>query len=542
ADQSAALTVGTPLALNLAKAGQNGRFTFSGTAGQLLGLQVANLATSIPGQMTYFRVRDPDGIDVPSGSVNLYASAQTSFTNLALPAKTGTYTLFVDPALGATAAATIKLVAPVTGTLNTATSTNVTIPNAGQSAYLTFNGNAGDRLGVGLTAIGATPSGYLSISVNKPDGSLLTSASCYTPNARCDVNLPQLAVGGTYTLVATPSQTMTASFVAHLSNDQAGTLATGSPFALNLSVPGQNGRLTFAGTAGQRVGLRFSGLTIAPAGQTTFVRIFDPDGSPFGAQSSVNVVAGDTFVNLTLPQKTGTYVMTIDPQLAGTVTASVTLFGAAQSSVAIGGSTTMSTGYGGQVAYVTFNGTAGQKLGIGLTNVSASSAGSLSVYVNKPDENYITTSSCYSPNQRCDTNVPALPATATYTVVVVPSATTTMSFTLTLAADQEGTLALGSPIAMNLAAPGQNGRFTFAGSASQQVTIGFAGLSTTPAGQSTFVRITTSSGSSFSGSSPNLANGTTAIPLTLPANDTYTIFVDPQAAATATATISLTSP
>jgi hypothetical protein len=97
--------------------------------------------------------------------------------------------------------------------------------------------------------------------------------------------------------------------------DDAATLAIrGSPANLLMSVPGQNGKATFTGAAGQHVTLRLTSVTIGTSGSSSAkVSVKNPSGTNLLAPTYFGT-SGKT-VALTLPTA-GTYTVVIDPQAA----------------------------------------------------------------------------------------------------------------------------------------------------------------------------------------------------------------------------------
>ena len=95
--------------------------------------------------------------------------------------------------------------------------------------------------------------------------------------------------------------------------DLTGSIAIGGPPAsLTLGpVPGQNATLSFNGTAGQRVSLRLSNVTIGNTSCGARISMLKPDGT-----NVVPPILVGTFgatINATLPV-TGTYSIVVDPQ------------------------------------------------------------------------------------------------------------------------------------------------------------------------------------------------------------------------------------
>jgi hypothetical protein len=87
-----------------------------------------------------------------------------------------------------------------------------------------------------------------------------------------------------------------------------------------MSRNGQNGRVTFSGTAGAAITLQITGISTVPSGQSVSLTVYKPDGS---TQTSGSASSSYTFSLTNLPS-TGTYVLFIDPQYGSTASAQVT--------------------------------------------------------------------------------------------------------------------------------------------------------------------------------------------------------------------------
>jgi hypothetical protein len=81
--------------------------------------------------------------------------------------------------------------------------------------------------------------------------------------------------------------------------------------ALTLNLPrrGQNGRLAFAGTAGQTLALQIAGQSTVPSSRTVYYTVYKPDGSML---NSFSATSSGTLNMPSLPN-TGTYVVFVDP-------------------------------------------------------------------------------------------------------------------------------------------------------------------------------------------------------------------------------------
>ncbi|AOS15220.1 beta strand repeat-containing protein [Xanthomonas oryzae] len=535
-DVTGTLQADTAQTLTLGRRGQNGRLSFAGTAGQTLAVQVAGQTTVPSGRTTYYTVYAPDGTALAS-------SGTTSATTLNLsnlPA-TGTYTVFVDPSNGETLSAQLTLATGTAGgqTINGASgSYATTVP--GQNVYLTFKAAAGQNLGLGLSDL-VTPNStnYVYLTVYKPDGSYAASQYCYASNNGCQTNLGN-TMAGTYSVVVNApydgDQTM--SFKATVSSDVTGTLQADTAQTLTLGRRGQNGRLSFAGTAGQTLAVQVAGQTTVPSGRTTYYTVYAPDGTALASSGTTSA----TTLNLSNLPATGTYTVFVDPSNGETLSAQLTLAtGTAGGQTTNGASGSYATTVPGQNVYLTFKAAAGQNLGLGLSDlVTPNSTNYVYLTVYKPDGSYAASQYCYASNNGCQTNLGNTMA-GTYSVVVnAPyDGDQTMSFKATVSSDVTGTLQADTAQTLTLGRRGQNGRLSFAGTAGQTLAVQVAGQTTVPSGRTTYYTVYAPDGSTLASTSATSA--TTLNLASLPTTGTYTMFVDPYYGETSSAQLTLAS-
>jgi hypothetical protein len=212
--------------------------------------------------------------------------------------------------------------------------------------------------------------------------------------------------------------------------DVTGTISPdGSPVTVTLVAPYQNGRLTFAGTAGQRVSLKMKFVTTSCC--TANVSILKPDGSLF--VSPIGVGATETFMDAKTLPVTGTYTIVVDPQGTATGTATLTLYaipGDVTGTITPGGPpVTVTTTAAGQNARLTFSGTAGD--GIVLAIGPTCCATSISIL--KPDGTTLV--SPKSLGTAGGKVYAILTVTGTYTIVVDYQGSALGSVTLQLSID-----------------------------------------------------------------------------------------------------------
>jgi YD repeat-containing protein len=303
---------GSGVELVLTKPGQNATLTFAGTVGQRISVAGATNTTII------LAVRKPDGTTLSSTSGNDVAFVDA----IALPVA-GTYSVLVDPMLAVTGTTTVTIYEVVDGT-GTVTmdgpAVPVTVTAPGQKIRLTFPGVAGQRITAWGTNNG-TSWLYVPLAVLKPDGTTLGSVN---GGVNAFLEPPVLPVSGTYTVLIDPYKHHTGSGAIRLYDvaDVTGAITINGPaVAVTTTKPGQKARLTFNGTAGQRinsVGTRVSstGWLFMP------FAILKPDGSTLG---SVSAGGGPASLGpLTLPTS-GPYTVLVDPYQTATGTASVTV-------------------------------------------------------------------------------------------------------------------------------------------------------------------------------------------------------------------------
>jgi hypothetical protein len=212
----------TTVAVVLTTPGQNGRFTFNGSPGQIVSGLVSN--ATIPGYCGgpyafYLTLVRPDGstqASIPSCGGGVFLDRKTL-------SMTGTYTLMLDPvgtSIG-TADVTLYTVVDVTGSIvPNGASVPVSITKPGQNALLTFDGTAGQVV-TASTADNTIP-GFCGgpyayrFSILKPDGSTLVgSPSC---GGNLSFGQRTLPVSGIYTLLLDPVDWHTGSITISLTS------------------------------------------------------------------------------------------------------------------------------------------------------------------------------------------------------------------------------------------------------------------------------------------------------------------------------------
>jgi YD repeat-containing protein len=404
-----------------------------------------------------------------------------------------------------------------------------TINTAGKIALVVFDGTAGQIVSLGVNA--TLPGCCNFLGIYDPNGVLIAQSGVSLGlDSNWHLTLPAT---GTYTIVIDPFSTTTGSVTLTLSSEvNAGTIvADGSSVTATINRVGQRARMTFDGTAGQIVSL---GVNATLPGCCNFLGIYDPNGTLIG-QSGTSLGL-DSNWHLTLPA-TGTYTILIDPY--STTTGSVTLTLSSEVNagtiVADGSSVTGTINRVGQRARMTFDGTAGQIVSLGVNATLPGCCNFLGIY--NPDGSLLDQSGV---SLTLDSNWHlTLPATGTYTILIDPYSTTTGSVTLTLSSEVNGGAVTinGSSVPITISRVGQRARLTFDGTATQQATVRLTGNSM----GSVNVALFKPDGSQLTSSTSGAASFNLSTQ-TLPATGTYTILVDPASTNTGGINVAVTSP
>jgi YD repeat-containing protein len=391
-------------------------------------------------------------------------------------------------------------------------SVDVPLTTTNKQALVVFDGTAGQRLDLGTVLL----SGFSSpvITVYRPDG--VTLATTGSTTARY---LPLLPMSGIY-VIALQNGGATHTLRLTLSEEVTATAVVGGS-TVNVTIPraGQRARISFSGTAGQRIDL---GMTHTFLGATTYFKTADEATT----LESMSLGSPGELHSPALPA-TATYLLVVEPGSPGTGSLTATLSEEVAGTITIGGaSESVSPTRAGQRARLTFAGTVGQSISLGLT--SATVSGATTLY--RLDGSVHNGPTGFSvPSGGVD--YAALASTGTHALLIDPTGVNTGSVTVTLSELIAGTTALnGPPVSVNITRPGQAAYWTFSGTANQRA--------------SHVISATTITGTImvlYSGGlvgSPGALPGTTFLePATLPVTGTYFIYVDPSGANSGSTTV-----
>jgi len=315
----------------------------------------------------------------------------------------------------------------------TLTDNNPTTVNlgAGQVERLTFNANQGDTMALNLSGVSTTsPTGQLVyVNVYRPDTGAITTGNYYTQfstSSSITLNLPNLPVSGTYTVVVYTNNGTPATAQLMVLPGVAGTLSEGVNQSYATSEPNQDIYTSFTANQGDNLELTLSGLTTTGSANWVNVNIYNANGvnvnlgnttcstsNPGGScrMALWNLAAGTYSVVVSMPygNMTASFTATLEPDTVGTA-------------IAEGSPAAVNLGLG-QVERFTFNANLGDSVALNLSSVSTTLPSGQAVYVNvyRPDTGAITTSNAYTnfgASGSNTINLSNLPASGTYTAVV----------------------------------------------------------------------------------------------------------------------------
>jgi subtilisin family serine protease/uncharacterized protein YhfF len=428
----------------------------------------------------------------------------------------------------------------------------VTVASPGDKARLTFDGAAGQRVSLELTdvTIGTSCCSSASLSIINPDGSSLVAPSGFgTRGGFVDTRtLPQT---GSYRIVVDPSGDAVGSVTLTLYDvpPDAGApiVPGGAPVSLETTVPGQNAALTFDGVAGRRIALKLTDVTIGTACcSSAKVSVLKPDGTSLISPTGFGLSGG--FVDTKTLPVSGSYQVVIDPQSNAVGSATLTLYDVpsdVQTDVVPGGApTSLTISVPGQNGFFRFDGVAGRRIALKLTDVTIGTAccSSAKVSVLKPDGTTLISPTGFGLSGGfVDTKT--LPVSGSYQVVIDPQSNAVGSATLTLydvpADAAANAIVGGSAVTVAMTVPGQNGRVTFTGAGSQTVTLKLTGVTIgTSCCTSAKVSVLKPDGTTLVSPAYFGLSGKT-LSFSLTAAGVYSVVVDPQSNAVGSVTVSV---
>jgi YD repeat-containing protein len=425
--------------------GRNTRLLFNGVAGQRVSFLAANAALSNGNQQLAVSLLRPNGAALVSG-VELFSGGRYFSEAVTLP-QTGVYTVLLDPLAEATGSVTLTLydVPPdVSGSI-TPGGPAVTAANTapGQNARYTFIGAANQRARLKISDLAFPAAGAARVSLLRPDGTVMIESLPLNAGATVYLDTQTLPVAGLYTVLYDPQDVSVGQAVLKMFDvppDVSGTAAIGGPsVTVNITGVGQQARVTFNASQGQRVTVNLENLTIP----WTDVSVIKPDDATL-TQTAVNTNGG--IIDIQTAPATGLYTLLFTPQGEGTGSVTVRLTTSAANGV------------------LTFNGADGRRVNARLSNTD-----SFHLFTLRDPSNLLLET--VADAGRAAYIYRTLTANGTYTATVTPQGGPQGNLIITVSdalPDDTTALVFGTPQDSSLLLLQQNLWFSFNGVANRQ--------------------------------------------------------------------------
>ena len=311
-----------------------------------------------------------------------------------------------------------------TGRMTVGGSAALSFPTSGKFSLRLFDGTQAHRVSAKIDSV-TMPSG--TAVIYDPWGEIPgdTASVGLSANFTSFIEPFTTESAASYTVLVAPSSSYTGNATVTLydvPDDVTGPIVPGGADVPTpaTTMPGQNVRLSFSGTSGQRVSAALTSTTIALGS----LAVLDPDGTEVGSASfSANTSYFFVLDVLTL-RSTGTHTLLIDPTKVYTGTATVRLYNVPPDdagTITINGSpATVTTSTAGQNALRTFTGNPSQQVTV---HVTGNAIGAVTVKLLSTDGSTVL-ATMSSDNSSFDLAPVTLPSNApqngTYTITIDP--------------------------------------------------------------------------------------------------------------------------
>lgn len=306
-----------PLAISVARRGQNARLTFQGQAGEKLAVLVQGQSTTPAQGSSYYSIYRPNGTLLASGLTRTGIGVGLGSLPVA-----GTYSVLVDPEYGQKIDTTVTLSTGAAIAVDSSQAFSTGLP--GRNIFLTFDALAGQNLGLGLNQItfGGDGYGWVYVSVYRPDGTNSISRSNCFRTYGCAFSIVNAQAGRYGVIVAPSAEDQWFSLAATVSTSLGGSLSWDVAQSVALDQHGKTALFSFAGTAGQPLLLRVANQVTTPTGRSVSYAVYKPDGQIYRSISNSSINSDLSFATLPV---SGNYQLRIIPEDGITSSMDVTL-------------------------------------------------------------------------------------------------------------------------------------------------------------------------------------------------------------------------
>jgi RHS repeat-associated protein len=413
----------------------------------------------------------------------------------------------------------------------------VRITRGGNDAVLLVTAPESGRISIGSTEMNYN--GFLKATVIDPVGEPLPEFDqTVLTSDNLNIDMAGLKPGKTYQILLDPSSgngTGQATFQA--SEPLAGALTTtGAGFEADLRIPGQNARLTFDAAAGQVLSLGFTGSSMT---NKVYVQVFDPNGRQVGDRFEVGTRSNDS-LDLAPLAVAGEYSVVLNPGSAGVGRVTTTLSVRNNAGVATRTDAGVAVAFQrpGQDAVVEFDGAVDEFVSLGITGTQLAEVTDL--YVLDPTGARVA-QDAIATRELMTLRLPKLTTAGRYTALFRPRRSGLGQFTVTYSArvDAGRLTTTGAAVTATMSRAGQEAVLSFDAAAGDVLSLGFT--NNTFASQF-FYTVRDPSGAQVERSNVSGRRNSEADLAALPVAGRYTVYLDPDDAATGSVQVTLSAP
>lgn len=434
---------------------------------------------------------------VQMGGRDVFSLAQVSDTQLQYVVPSDAITGYVSvktPYGSATSATPVGLLPGNVSASNVVSSGVATVNGAGVNLNIGASGQMGAVLfaapqggWVSLQASGITASASsLGYTVYGPDDSVVLQGAM--SSASPSIHLPHLIGGAMYLVLIQPNGGNTQMT---LGVESDATLVPGANVTISTATSGRSERLMFQATGASGISLEFALSNIILTGGSSEVDVYTYDAS--GNQINTTQCSASSPARcrdfVWGAAATGTQSLVVAPANGGVMSLNLTLqspvMGPLLSTTTTAASINLRQG---QFEYLTFNATAGQPVTLNVAGLNTTPSGqSAYVVIYSPSTGTITPSNYYTyfdANTTQTVNLPNLPASGTYTVIVDTPLGVPMTGILRLVPNVVEPLAGGgTPEGQATTVPGQNVYMSFTANAGDSFELALSNITATDSGE-----------------------------------------------------------
>lgn len=430
----------------------------------------------------------------------------------------------------------------------------VSVP-AGKRGLVLFDALAGDYLSTVVKNTATTPN--FIVWLYGPDGALVINQAFQLGwKGVWDINVRAMQTG-TYTMLLTPSGSLTSTvefgMVSHLRGEL--TVDAPAPTALSFQM-GQDGRYTFGGQAGRGLHMLVTGNTIgddsSQSNQATVVTVYEEAGQYVNSVGQLERPGRGAVLALPNLPSSGLYKthVVLSDMIAGDLKLQLITAGSG-AGFAVEGATPLDIPALG-IGYLSFrvdNAGIGYQLQANPVTLTQGTAPALvDVQVYSPDGSYVGTPCSLGPTPleiplMCDMPPNLFMTAGTYSLAFIPVSSNAAKLSVKLTPDLSLRID-GTPAPVSITRPGQRVNFGFPGVAGQNLHLLLTGNTLDDGNAATVTNTTvyvyTPSGAQFAVVSlPGNAPAGVVLPLQLPTTGTYRISVVPASSDTGALTLKL---